>query len=135
MFSVLLFHREFAGADQIRHVLLLQACEAELTHVRTMSGFLAALEQWRFDVILLACSPSNSDHFAALAAARRWQPGTPIIALCGPADETEGRLSLREAADEYVPRDQLFRLAATIRRTAANGPSPPLSRPVSAPAS
>lgn len=129
MLYVLLFHHEFIGGDRIREILSRQACDVELTHVRNMTGFLAALEQWRFDVILLAYAPSHSQSRAAPAAARRWQPVTPIIALCAPHAENEGRLALREGAADYVPDDQLIRLASAIRRVVANMPSPPSLRP------
>lgn len=128
MFSVLLFHHEFAAGDRIREILSRQACKVELTHVRNVTGFLAALDQWRFDAILLAYVPSPSERSEALAAARRRRPATPIIALCAPAGENEGRLALREGAADDVLEDQLIRLASTIRRAVANAPSPPTLR-------
>jgi len=120
MIQVLLFHAEAQGGDRIRHTLSIYACDAELTHVRNVTGFLAALEQWRFDVILLDYVLSPSESNAALAAARRWWSAIPIIALCAPAAEQEGRTALREGAADYVSEDELPRLTSTIHRAVAN---------------
>lgn len=120
MFQVLLFHADAQGGDRIRAVLSAHACEAELTHVRNVTGFLAAMEQWHFDAILLHYSPFSPESSAALAAARQWWSMTPAIALCAPAAEDHGRLALREGAADYVPADELPRLSSAIRRHVAN---------------
>jgi CheY-like chemotaxis protein len=120
MVQVLLFHAETQCGDRIRQTLSAYGCDAELTHVCNVTGFLAALEQWRFDAILLDYATSSSESSAALAAAKRWWPDTPIIALCPPASEHEGRIALREGAADYVPEDELPRLTSTIRRAVAH---------------
>jgi CheY-like chemotaxis protein len=119
MIQVLLFHAETEGGDRIRQTLSAYACDAELTHVRNVTGFLAALDQWRFDAILLDYALSSSESSAALAAARRWWSAVPIIALCAPAAEHDGRTALREGAADYVPEDELPRLTSSIRRAMA----------------
>jgi CheY-like chemotaxis protein len=124
MLQVLLFHADTHGGDRIRGTLTAYGCDAEVTHVRNVTGFLAALEQWRFAAILLDYALSSSESSAALAAARRWWPAIPIIALCAPDGEHEGRRALREGAVDYVPEDQLPRLTSTIRRAVANMESP-----------
>lgn len=124
MLQVLLFHADAQGSNRIQATLSAYGCDAEVTHVRNVTGFLAALEQWRFDAILLDYVLSSSESSAALAAARRWWSAVPIIALCAPDDEHEGRRALREGAADYVPEDQLPRLTSTIRRAVANMESP-----------
>jgi CheY-like chemotaxis protein len=123
MLQVLLFHAAADGGDRIRKVLADHACEAELTHVRNVSGFLAALEQWSFDAILLDYALASFESGAALAAARRWWSGVPAIALCAPGAETEGRMALREGAADYVPANELPRLTASIRRVTSDAGS------------
>lgn len=120
MLQILLFHADSPGGDRIRETLSAYGCAAEVTHVRNVTGFLAALEQWRFDAILLDYVLSSSESSAALAAAKRWWSVIPIIALCAPDGEHDGRRALREGAADYVPEDQLPRLTSTIRRAVAN---------------
>jgi CheY-like chemotaxis protein len=128
MLQILLFHADAGSGDRIRKVLADHACDAELTHVRNVTGFLAALEQWRFDAILLQYAPPPSEGSAVLAAARQWWSATPVIALCAPASEREGRLALREGAVEYVPEDRLPQLTSTIH-LAARGARPKPEQP------
>jgi CheY-like chemotaxis protein len=120
MLHILLFHTGSNGDDRIRRTLSDYGCEAQLTHVRNVTGLLTALEQWRFDAILLDYALSSSESSAALAAVKRWWSAIPIIALCAPASEKEGRLALREGAADYVPEDELPRLTSTLRRALAN---------------
>lgn len=118
MLQVLLFHADADSGDRIRKVLADHACDVELTHVRNVTGFLAALEQWRFDAILLRYAPAPSEGSAVLAAARRWWSPTPVIALCSPAGEHDGHMALREGATDYVPEDWLPQLASKIHLAA-----------------
>jgi DNA-binding response OmpR family regulator len=120
MLHVLLFHPDGRDRNGIRDALSAGSAGVELTHVRNEEGFLAAMREWRFDAILLDYSPLSKESAEILAAARRWRPVTPTIALCAPDAEDEGRLALREGAADYVPGDQLLRLTSTIRRAMAN---------------
>ena len=108
------------GSDGIRDALSACACDAELTHVRNETGFLAAMEQWRFDAVLLDYTPWSSESTTVLVLAGQWRPVTPTIALCAHAAEDHGRTALQEGATDYVLGEQLVRLAATIRRAVAH---------------
>lgn len=119
MLQVLLFHSEAGASATVRRILTRQACEADLTHVRNVAGFLAAMDHWRFDVILLNYALPPSEGSAVLAALTRWWPSTPAIALCPLEGERDGRTAVREGATDYLPEDQLPRLASTIRRAVA----------------
>lgn len=99
------------------------ACKVELTHVRNAAGFVAALEQRRFDAILLEYARSLSENRDLLAITKQRWPAIPIIALCGTAAEDQGRAALQEGAADYVLEEQLVRLAATIQRAIANAES------------
>lgn len=112
--QVLLVHADADGSDRIRQALSMDGCEAALTHVHDVTGFLAAMESWRFEVILLDYRPPFHGG-AVLAAARRWWPAMPVIALCARAAEPDGRLALLQGAVEYVPQDEWFRLSSMIR--------------------
>lgn len=120
MLRLLLVHSDVRGSDGIRDALSACACDAELTHVRNATGFRAAMEQWRFDAVLLDYTPWSSEGSTLLALATQWQPVTPTIALCAHAAEDHGRTALQEGATDYVLGEQLARLAATIRRAVAN---------------
>jgi DNA-binding response OmpR family regulator len=120
MLRVLLFYPDGRDCNGIRNTILPGTCEAELTHVRNMEGFLAAIAEWHFDAILLDYSPLSNQIAEILETARRRRPVTPTIALCAPDAEFDGRLALREGAADYVPGDQLVRLTSTIRRAVAN---------------
>jgi CheY-like chemotaxis protein len=119
MLQELLFHGEADASARVRHVLTRQACDANLTHVRNVAGFWAAMDHWRFDVILLDYALPPSEGSAVLAALTRWWPSTPAISLCPLDGECDGRTAVREGAADYLPEDQLPRLASTIRRTVA----------------
>lgn len=120
MLRLLLFHNDVCGSDRIRDALSACACDAELTHVRNATGFLAAMEQWRFDAVLLDYTPWSSEGSTVLAVAKQWRPVTPAIALCAHAAEDHGRAALQEGATDYVLGEQMERLAATIRRAVAS---------------
>ena len=120
MLQILLFHPDGRDCNGIRNTLSPGTCEAELTHVRNIQGFLAAMAEWHFDAILLDYSPLSNESAVILETARRRRPVMPAIALCAPDAEFEGRRALRDGAADYVPGDQLLRLTSTIRRAVAN---------------
>jgi len=71
MLGGLRFHADIHGDDGIRPVPWAQSRPVELTHVRSQAGWLAAMEPWHADAILLDDSPLSPACNAVFAA------GTP----------------------------------------------------------
>jgi len=103
MLTVPLVHTDIRGDDGIRDAPSARARHVELTHVRTVTGFLAAITRWRFDAILFDSSPLSPASRAVLAAPAQRRSITPTIALSSPAAEDRSLAAQRGGAADYVP--------------------------------
>jgi len=99
-----------------RAALAAAGLPAEVTVAAGREDFLATLAQGRFDVILADYRLPACDGLAALADVRKVCPQLPLLILCGALDEDVAVAALRQGAADCVLKDQLYRLAPTLRR-------------------
>jgi PAS domain S-box-containing protein len=108
--------------DNVADVELLQdALQAEdlacdITRVDTEYGFLAALEQDGFDLILADYTLPSFDGLSALKMARQHRPDLPFIFVSGTMGEEAAIEALKTGATDYVLKTRLSRLAPAVRR-------------------
>jgi PAS domain S-box-containing protein len=104
-----------ADADLIRSILNSEGIVAEVTQAQTRSEFELALEQ-PVDLILSDCSLPSFDGRSALEIARRKCPQVPFIFVSGTIGEEAAVDLLKEGAVDYVLKDHLSRLPASVQR-------------------
>jgi PAS domain S-box-containing protein len=88
----------------------------QIDHVKDRAGFLAAIRGGRFDLVLLDYSLQGFDGMEALHTVRAEAPETPVIFLSGVYGEEIAVNAIKNGATDYLPKDQLPRLAPAIRR-------------------
>jgi PAS domain S-box-containing protein len=105
-----------ADADLVRSLLLSDGIECEIVWVESHEQFRQALDQPPFDLILSDYTLPSFDGLAALALARVRCPDVPFILLSGTLGEEIAVESLKEGATDYVVKDRMQRLGASIQR-------------------
>jgi PAS domain S-box-containing protein len=90
------------------------ACDIEC--VDTREGFRAALTRRRFDVILSDDHLPSFDGLSALRLAAEIDPDVPFIVVSGTLGEEVAVERLKEGATDYVLKQRLSRLPASIVR-------------------
>ena len=88
----------------------------QIIHVRDRDGFLAAIKGDQFNLILLDYSLEGFDGIEALHTVRAEAQKTPVIFLSGVYGEEIAVNAIKSGATDYIPKDQLPRLAPAIRR-------------------
>src|SRR5579863_3187569 len=84
--------------------------------VETREDFARELDDGPIDIILCDFSMPQFDGLSALKLARQKRPDVPFIFLSGTIGEELAVEALREGATDYVIKDRMSRLAASIRR-------------------
>lgn len=90
--------------------------EFELERVDTRPAFVAALETAAFDIVLSDYSLPAFDGFSALAVAGAMRPHLPFIFVSGTMGEDTAVEALHRGASDYVLKDRLARLPASVIR-------------------
>jgi PAS domain S-box-containing protein len=88
----------------------------EVTSVQTLQGFLSSLAENNFDIVLADYSLPTGNGLQALQAFREKYPNVPFIIISGAIGEHAATECLRNGATDYVLKNNLERLAPTIRR-------------------
>ncbi|MEJ2699647.1 MAG: SpoIIE family protein phosphatase [Desulfuromonadales bacterium] len=84
--------------------------------VATREDFLAALEEYRFDLILADFALPGFDGMSALGIVRKEYPTLPFIFVSGRLGEEAAIESLRNGATDYVLKNRLSRLVPAVKR-------------------
>src|SRR5437879_8086795 len=105
-----------ADAELIKVLLAKEGVSCKVTTVKTKGGFLAALEQERFDMIMSDYTLPAFDGLSALDLAKEKAPDCPFIFLSGTLGEEAAVESLKRGATDYALKDRSSRLGAVIRR-------------------
>jgi len=115
---LLILHLEDSPADAalIQSLLESEGISVEVKRVETDGEFQTALEIGQFDLILSDFSLPSFDGLSALGMARRLSPDVPFIFVSGTLGEETAVQSLRQGAVDYVLKDRLSRLGASVRR-------------------
>src|SRR5579883_3301524 len=100
----------------IENAILNWGIPAEFIVVRDRPEFVSALEQSQFDLILADNGLPGFDGLAALKMVRQQFPSIGFICVSGAAGENQTRASFQAGATDYVLKDDLSRLVATVRR-------------------
>jgi PAS domain S-box-containing protein len=103
-------------AELIRLSLTRDFPNAQITRIQDHAGFIAAVKDGQFDIILLDYSLKGFNGLEALHVARAGVPDIPVIVVSGTLVEQMAVNAVKNGATDYVPKDQLPRLAAAIRR-------------------
>ena len=113
---VLLLEDSPLDAELVQARLEDEGIEARVRRVETREGFLSALADARFDVILCDYNVPGFDGSTALSVARAASPDTPFLFVSGALGEDKAIELLKRGATDYVLKDRLERLVPCIRR-------------------
>jgi PAS domain S-box-containing protein len=105
-----------ADVELLQDVLQAEDLACEITRVETECGFLAALQQDGFDLILADYTLPSFDGLSALKMARQHKPDLPFIFVSGTMGEEAAIEALKTGATDYVLKTRLSRLAPAVRR-------------------
>ena len=118
MTPIRILHLEDSRKDaELVHALLgAEGIACEVVRIDTREGFIAALERGGFDLILGDYSLASFDGLSALKIAVEKSPDVPFIFVSGTPAEDVVIEAVNNGATDYVPRQNLQRLGACIRR-------------------
>lgn len=105
-----------ADAELIHEKLAAEGVECEVTLVDTREGFVSALEQDGFDIILADYKLPSFDGISALNIANEKCPEVPFMFISGTIGEDTAVEALKSGATDYIIKDRLSRLASAVRR-------------------
>jgi len=105
-----------ADAELIRVKLKAMDIACAIERVETKADFLARLEQQCFDLIISDYTLPGFDGRSALKIARQKCPEVPFIFVSGTIGEEVAVDSLKQGATDYVLKDRLSRLVASVQR-------------------
>jgi DNA-binding NarL/FixJ family response regulator len=111
---VLLLEDSAADAELIERVLDRAGYAVLAERVDSREAFALALRDFQPDIVLSDSSLAEFNAPSALAVLRALRPGTPLLVVSGMIDERTAVDSLRAGAEDYVVKDHLERLPASI---------------------
>src|SRR5438046_1715309 len=103
-------------AELLRVMLERQGINCAIKRVETREAFQMALEREQFDLIISDFTLPSFDGLSALTIARQKRPEVPFVFVSGTIGEEAAVESLRHGAIDYVLKDRLSRLAASVER-------------------
>ena len=104
------------AAELVQARLESDGFDCEIVRVDTRDGFISALENQQFDLVLADYSLPSFDGLSALKIAREKCPEVPYIFISGQMGEDIAVEALKSGATDYVLKDRLSRLTPAIRR-------------------
>lgn len=103
-------------AEQAEAMLAADGLACEMVHVESRDGFIAALDQGGFDLIISDYTLPAYDDRSALLDARAKCPNVPFLFYSGNIGEEAAIEALKQGAVDYVLKQRPARLAPAIRR-------------------
>jgi PAS domain-containing protein len=89
----------------------------EITWIKGLKAFHSALKGgWGYDLLLASDGLPDVPGQAALDLVQKRCPDLPVILLCGSAGRDSALRCLRQGAMDFVPKEDLSRLAPAVRR-------------------
>jgi PAS domain S-box-containing protein len=116
MLRILHLEDDPADAELVRSILQREGIECRIVRTENQEQFCRALDEQRFDLILSDYTLPSFDGLAALAIVRAQCPDVPFILLSGTLGEEVAVEALKEGATDYVVKDRMHRLVASIER-------------------
>ena len=101
----------------IKAILAENGVRCELTNVRGGQDFRAALVENKYDLIISDFTLPDYDGMSALAFAQVVRPATPFLFISGTIGQERAARGLKAGARDFLSKDQLHLLAATVRRS------------------
>lgn len=116
--SLRILHLEdsLKDAELIEATLAGEGLACEVVLLDTREGFVAALEQGEFDLILADYGLTSFDGLSALRIAKEKCPHVPFILVSGTLGEEVAIESMKRGATDYVLKHRLARLGPCIKR-------------------
>ncbi len=112
----LLLEDSLLDVELVRSALQEGGVECDWVHVDTRAGFVAALEQMPFDLILSDYSLPEFDGISALKIASERCPEVPFIFVSATLGEELAIEALKQGATDYVLKQRLQRLVPSVQR-------------------
>jgi DNA-binding NtrC family response regulator len=119
LLRVLLLEDSALDAELVMEALAGAGLEATVERVVSAAEFAGAIGDRGWDLILADYRLPAFDGLSALALARERSPGTPFIFVSGALGEEVAVEAMRRGATDYVLKERLERLPATILRALA----------------
>ncbi|MDO8310729.1 MAG: PAS domain S-box protein, partial [Sideroxyarcus sp.] len=113
---VLLLEDSLTDAELNEHTLRKAGIAFTSLRVETRAAFIAALDEFRPDIILSDYKLPDFDGMAALQLVRRDHPEVPVIMVTGALSDIEAMELIHAGAKDYVLKDRPARLAAAVQR-------------------
>jgi signal transduction histidine kinase len=107
------------SADDLEFVLLelrRNGLTPNAQQVQTREEMERALRERRWDVICMDWHMPRFDTLRALEVRAELAPETPVIVVSGSIGETAAVMLMKAGVDDYIPKDNLARLAPALRR-------------------
>ncbi|MDO8786617.1 MAG: PAS domain S-box protein [Sulfuritalea sp.] len=114
--KILMLEDEPADAELSSRALRKAGIGFSSVRVDTRNGFVAALEEFRPDIILADFHLPTFDGMSALAIAVAQAPDVPFIFVSGAMGEELAIETLHQGAADYVLKDRLVKLAPAVTR-------------------
>src|SRR6266513_415839 len=103
-------------AELVRGMLEAAGVDCAIRRVETREAFQSALEREQFDLVISDFTLPSFDGLSALTICRHKKPELPFIFVSGTIGEDAAVESLKRGATDYVIKDRLSRLAASVER-------------------
>jgi two-component sensor histidine kinase len=113
---VLLLEDSALDVELVTETLASAGLVAEIDHVVSSSDFVRAVRETYWDLILADYFLPAFDGLSALDLAREFCPDTPFIFVSGTLGEEVAIEALKRGATDYVLKQRLERLPATVLR-------------------
>jgi two-component system, cell cycle sensor histidine kinase and response regulator CckA len=103
-------------AELMQTQLEAEGVSCTIKRVETREAFLSALEKEQFDLVISDFTLPSFDGVSALSLCRESKPDVPFIFVSGTIGEESAVQSLKSGATDYILKDRMTRLAASVRR-------------------
>jgi PAS domain S-box-containing protein len=103
-------------AELVRETLAADGITSDITRVETETGFVQALEQGGFDVVLADYTLPSFDGLSALKIVQKNWSHLPFIFVSGTLGEELAIEALKIGATDYVLKTRLSRLVPSVQR-------------------
>jgi len=112
---ILLLEDSPTDAELNERVLRLAGIDFTSLRVETRKAFVAALDEFRPDLILADYSLPGFDGLQALSIVRERSPDLPCIFVTGALGEERAVEAIRQGANDYLIKDRLARLPMAVQ--------------------
>ena len=114
--NILHLEDDLNDAALVQATLKTEGITCTIACVISQNGFVTALKEGGFDLILADYTLPAFDGLSALKIAHIERPDLPFILVSGTLGEDQAVDSLKSGATDYVLKDRLYRLAPAVRR-------------------